>query len=48
MCPAVVHEGFLPGTEPKDSCDIHGALPAAAAVHGFFQKLGQLFGRVVR
>jgi len=23
-CPRVVHEAFLAGTEPRDSCDVHG------------------------
>ncbi len=32
MCPAVIPEAFLAGTEPKEYCDIHGALPGAAAV----------------
>jgi membrane carboxypeptidase/penicillin-binding protein len=44
MCPAVVHEAFLPGTEPKEYCDIHGALPAADALHGLFSRLGRLLG----
>jgi hypothetical protein len=43
MCPVVFHEAFLPGTEPKEFCEIHGAAPAAA-LHGFFSKLGKLFG----
>ena len=48
MCPVVVHEAFLPGTEPKEYCDIHGAFPAAEAARAFFSKLGHLFGRIVR
>ena len=26
MCPAVIDEAFLDGTEPKDFCDLHGGM----------------------
>jgi penicillin-binding protein 1B len=35
-CPRIVHEAFLVGTEPKDSCDIHA---------DFLSKLAHLFTR---
>lgn len=43
LCPSVVHEAFLPGTEPKDTCDIHGTV--ADQMKSFFSKLGRLFGK---
>ena len=45
LCPTVIEEAFLPGTEPKDTCDLHGG------THGFkdfFSRFGSVFGRIVR
>jgi penicillin-binding protein 1B len=42
-CPSVTREAFLPGTEPRDHCDLHGS--AGDAVKGFFSKLGRIFGK---
>jgi penicillin-binding protein 1B len=39
-CPKIVHEAFLPGTEPKEYCPLHGG--------GFFGRLGQWLGRIIR
>ena len=42
-CPSVTREAFLPGTEPKDYCDLHGTV--ADTAKRFFSKLGRIFGK---
>jgi penicillin-binding protein 1B len=42
LCPAVIHEAFLPGTEPKQPCDVHSP---PSGVDNFFSKLKSIFGR---
>ena len=43
-CPKVIHQAFLAGTEPTQTCDIHGR----QGVLGLFSRLGKLFGRIVK
>jgi len=45
MCPSVMNETFLAGTEPREYCDLHGT---KNPVSGFFSKLGGIFGRIIR
>ena len=45
LCPTTIDEAFLPGTEPKDTCDIHGA---PSGFRDFFSRFGSVFGRIVR
>ena len=47
MCPVVVHESFLAGTEPREYCDLH-ASSAAEAVRGVLSKLGGWLKKVIR
>lgn len=42
-CPRVFREAFLAGTEPREICDVHGA-----DVRSMFNKLGRIFGRIIR
>jgi penicillin-binding protein 1B len=41
LCPAVVREAFLPGTEPASSCELHGP----HGLDGFFAKFKSIFRR---
>jgi hypothetical protein len=43
-CPKVTHEAFLPGTQPRQTCDLHGD----STVGGLFKKVGDFFGRIIR
>ena len=45
MCPSVINEAFLAGTQPTEFCDVHGT---SNPVSGFFSKVGRLFGRIIR
>jgi penicillin-binding protein 1B len=45
MCPSIVNEAFLAGTQPKEFCDVHGT---SNPVSGFFSKMGRFFGRIIR
>jgi penicillin-binding protein 1B len=40
QCPHVIHEAFLAGTEPTQTCQTHGE----GGIAGFFSKFGGLFG----
>jgi penicillin-binding protein 1B len=40
-CPSNAREAFLPGTEPREMCDVHGG----GALRDFFGKLGSIFHR---
>jgi len=41
LCPVVIPEAFLPGTEPAQPCDLHGQ----NGLQGFFSKLKSIFTR---
>jgi penicillin-binding protein 1B len=45
LCPSVIDEAFLPGTEPEDTCDIHGG---SNGFKDFFSRFGSVLGRIVR
>ncbi len=42
-CPNVISESFLPGTEPKEYCDVH----RAPGPLGVLAKLGSLLGKLI-
>jgi penicillin-binding protein 1B len=44
QCPKVIKEAFLAGTEPTQTCELHGRDP----VTNMFSKLGGLFRRILR
>ena len=45
MCPTVINEAFLAGTEPKEYCDLHGT---SNPVNGVLSTIGRFFGRIIR
>jgi penicillin-binding protein 1B len=45
LCPMVIHEAFLPGSEPREFCELHGG---GHPVRRFFSNFGSLVGRVLR
>jgi hypothetical protein len=45
LCPMVIHEAFLPGSEPQQLCEVHGG---GNPVKRFFSNLGSLFCRIAR
>jgi membrane carboxypeptidase/penicillin-binding protein len=40
-CPRVFREAFLAGTEPRDTCGVHGG-------HNVFSSIGGLFRNILR
>jgi penicillin-binding protein 1B len=49
LCPAVIHEAFLPGTVPTTVCELHRpASPFVQGVSGVFGRIGRFFKGVVR
>jgi penicillin-binding protein 1B len=47
MCPTVIDESFLSGTEPRDHCDLHGSDPLLTGLPGVLSRFGHMVGKLV-
>jgi membrane carboxypeptidase/penicillin-binding protein len=47
LCPAVIQESFLSGTEPREYCDLHGGGPMFSSLPNALSRFGRMIGRLV-